>query len=109
MTPEICTVCGEAIGGMKVYNDRTLLLVAVKAAYLKHHLNDLDIGWEELGEILKDTLCEVIGDREFVEWVDAYIEVESRKQSILIKGVGRKRRKIRDYLYEITKSKGGAK
>ena len=42
---------------------------ALKSAYRKHHLMDDSIGWEELGEILCDALCEEIGDVKFCEFV----------------------------------------
>lgn len=44
------------------------LLHAVQMAYRKHHLDDDSIGWEELGNILLDALCETMGDEEFIKW-----------------------------------------
>lgn len=46
------------------------LLEAVKLAYRKHHLDDDSTGWDELGEMLLNVLCEAMGDAEFVAWVD---------------------------------------
>ena len=45
---------------------------AVKRAYRKHWLNDPDIGWHELGEILHGALCNSLGDKGFVEWLNEY-------------------------------------
>jgi len=43
---------------------------ALKMAYRKHCLNDDSIGWEELGNILFNTLCNEMGSEEFCEWVE---------------------------------------
>jgi hypothetical protein len=51
--------------------ERARLLVAVQAAYKKHHMNDDNIGWEELSEILHDGLCFAMGDDGYCAWVDA--------------------------------------
>jgi len=54
-------------------NERIKVLEdAVKRAYRKHWLNDPDIGWHELGEILHDALCNSLGDKGFVEWLNEY-------------------------------------
>lgn len=45
------------------------LVEAVKATYRKHHLNDESIGWEELSTILLNTLCNVLGDVGYQEWM----------------------------------------
>lgn len=45
------------------------LLHAVLCAYVKHHMVDPEIGWDELSEILHDAICEAIGDDAFCEWV----------------------------------------
>jgi hypothetical protein len=45
---------------------------AVKKAYCKHWLDDPDIAWSELGEILHDALCNSMGDKGFVEWLNEY-------------------------------------
>jgi predicted RNA-binding Zn-ribbon protein involved in translation (DUF1610 family) len=49
-------------------NDR--LLHAVLCAYAKHHLDCEDIGWDQLGEILCDVICNEIGDVEFQRWLE---------------------------------------
>lgn len=48
------------------------LLNACKYAYRKHVLNDFDIGWDELSEILHAALCEAMGDNEYNKWLDDY-------------------------------------
>ena len=47
-------------------NDR--LLHAVLCAYAKHHLECPDIGWNQLGDILHDAICNEIGDKEYLAW-----------------------------------------
>ena len=46
------------------------LLYAVKMAYRKHVLNDESIGWAELDDILKEALCNKLGDDGFLLWLD---------------------------------------
>jgi hypothetical protein len=46
------------------------LLNAVQLAYRKHHLGDESIGWEELGEVLHDALCEAMGDDGYIDWLE---------------------------------------
>lgn len=46
------------------------LLSAVKMAYRKHWLDDDSIGWEELGEHLQSVLTAVMGDEEFVKFLE---------------------------------------
>lgn len=54
-----------------------LVTRTIQMAYEKHCLNDDNIGWEELGDMLRDTLCELVGDEEFCQWL------EQRKNTIL--------------------------
>lgn len=54
------------------------LVLAVQAAYRKHVLGDPVIGWEELEDLLADTLCETMGDEQFQEWIR---EQSCRKQA----------------------------
>ena len=42
----------------------------LKMAYRKHVLGDDAIGWDELGDTLKDALCEIMGDEAFVAWIE---------------------------------------
>jgi len=44
----------------------------LKMVYRKHCLADDSIGWIELEHILCNTLCEMMGDREFQEWLAEY-------------------------------------
>lgn len=54
----------------KAEADRALALKAVKHAYLKHCLNSDHIGWEELDQLLLDTLCNILGDDGYQEWLN---------------------------------------
>jgi hypothetical protein len=58
----------EAVETLKSNND--CLLEAVQMVYRKHNLCDLDIGWEELGDKLLNTLCNVMGESSFNDWVN---------------------------------------
>jgi hypothetical protein len=46
------------------------LLSAVKFAYREHYLNDN--GNNELADILKDALCDEIGEEEFSNWLEEF-------------------------------------
>jgi len=48
------------------------LLVSLQMAYRKHHLNDDSIGWEELSTSLLNTLCNVMGDEGYQEWLNVW-------------------------------------
>ena len=45
------------------------LLGAVKWAYRKHCLEDDNIGWSELSDILRNALCEAMTDEGFTKWL----------------------------------------
>ena len=47
-----------------------VLLEAVKACYMKHQLDSDVFGWEEIGTILLDALCNTLGDKGFQEWLE---------------------------------------
>lgn len=47
------------------------LLEAVKLAYRKHHLGDDTIGWDELSDKLHNAICNAMGDRAYIEWMDS--------------------------------------
>lgn len=47
-------------------NDR--LLHAVLCAYAKHQLDCEEIGWDALGDILMNVICNEIGDDAFIAW-----------------------------------------
>jgi hypothetical protein len=46
------------------------LILTLKKAYKKHVQDDPRIGWNELGDILMSTLCDSIGDDEFVKFCE---------------------------------------
>jgi hypothetical protein len=46
------------------------LLHACLCAYAKHHLDNSDIGWDQLGNILHSAICEAIGDDEYRKWTN---------------------------------------
>lgn len=50
-------------------NLKEQLLVCLKLAYRKHHMDDQSIGWEELSNSMRDTLCNVMGDAEFIKFL----------------------------------------
>lgn len=54
----------------KTISHKEILLDAVKMAYRKHWLNDESIGWDELGDILHNAICNVIGDDGYMKWKD---------------------------------------
>jgi hypothetical protein len=75
--PQGCPTCGApqccrqccTIYALKNQNDT--LLDAAQWAYRKHHLNDDTMGWDELGNLLCNVLCDVMGDDGFVNWKEA--------------------------------------
>ena len=48
------------------------LLNAVQMAYRKHSLADENIGWDELGNILLNALCEAMTDEGFQKWLKSF-------------------------------------
>lgn len=60
------------LGGAATDNSGELL-EAVKLAYRKHHLNDPNVGWEELTDKLRDALCNALDDEGFSKWIDEQI------------------------------------
>ena len=83
-----CMVCGyeweEGISGKhsctevmnekidELEDDKLLLLKVCKAAHRKHSYGDDSIGWEELSEMLADTLSCVMGEEEYGKWQVKY-------------------------------------
>uniref|UniRef100_A0A6M3KVA8 Uncharacterized protein n=1 Tax=viral metagenome TaxID=1070528 RepID=A0A6M3KVA8_9ZZZZ len=49
----------------------TRLVDTITLAYRKHHLGDESIGWDELGECLLNTLCDVLGDDGYQQWLES--------------------------------------
>ena len=45
-------------------------LRVLQMCYLKHHLGDDSIGWDELAEALHNVLCNEMGDEEYYNWLD---------------------------------------
>ena len=43
----------------------------LKTVYQKHVCGHDNIGWEELGTMTHDLLCNLIGDKEFKKWSDS--------------------------------------
>ena len=57
---------------LRLHVDRSNLLKACQKAYRKHVSMDDSIGWDELGNILCDALCNAMGSDEFVRWNESY-------------------------------------
>ena len=53
------------------------LFYACRMAYRKHCLNEESIGWDELSEILKEALCNHMGDEGFILWLDELTRKET--------------------------------
>ncbi len=74
-----CTSCGEDLNYIaeqqeqinQLQAEKEKLLELVQAVYRKHHLSDDTFGWGELGDMLCDGLCEIMGDKKFQEWVSS--------------------------------------
>lgn len=54
----------------KMSRDNKILVDACQQAWKKHTLDDPNIGWGQLSEILGATLAEVMGDQAFNDWVE---------------------------------------
>lgn len=57
-----------------------MLLHAVLCAFAKHNLDCEEIGWEQLGDILCDAICNEIGDDAFCRWVDRIRENQTCRE-----------------------------
>jgi len=75
----ICQSCGYDLAGDehrllidKLLVQKDKLLTACKIAYRKHHLGHESIGWDELSDLLLNTLTEIMGDDEFCEWLEHF-------------------------------------
>lgn len=49
------------------YVSRRLLRVAL-LAYTKHHMGIDIVGWDKLGDELRASICEAVGDDAFMRW-----------------------------------------
>ncbi len=52
---------------------------AVVMAYKKHHLDDPDIGWEELDDCLANAICNALGDEYFQSLNESVRKPKRRK------------------------------
>lgn len=62
---------GEVIDMFNLSNKARHLL-AIELAYRKHSLDDPDIGWQELGDVLCDELCNAYGGDIFASWLEQF-------------------------------------
>lgn len=49
----------------------SMSIATLKRAYLKMLDNDDSIGWDEMTNELGNTLAQIMGDNEFVEWANS--------------------------------------
>ena len=49
-------------------SERNELLKTVQLVYRKHCMDYDGIGWDELGGVLLDTLCNIMGNEGYEEW-----------------------------------------
>lgn len=69
------TVIAITGNGPTSYDNATMIacvpemLETLKSVYCKHQLNDDAIGWDELGDMLTDTLNNAMGPSGFVDWL----------------------------------------
>ncbi len=64
-------LCAPDYTKLNKQDDR--LLHAVLYAYAKHHADCVGIGWDELSDILRNAICEEIGDYNFYTWAEKLI------------------------------------
>ena len=74
----LTTLLKEPCSYQELKRHRDLMLDALKVVYRKHHRNDDSIGWEEMDTKVFDTLCEVMGDDGYQEWISR-IDKESHE------------------------------
>lgn len=48
------------------------LIEVIKKCHRKHCLDDDSIGWEELTDLLSDTLRDIFGDNGYCEYVELF-------------------------------------
>jgi len=72
-----CNLCPVSDCNGEFTAERGTLLYAVQAAYRKHHLDDDRIGWDELGNILLDALCNQMGDGGYQAWLERVARKET--------------------------------
>jgi len=71
--PSLREALEKATGKVEVNES---LVDALKAVYRKHVMDDDSIGWDELSDIVKDALCDAIGDERFNEFLSEVKDVE---------------------------------
>ncbi len=64
---------GEVINFFKM-SEKDRLLMVIEAAYRKHNLADDSIGWDELGDMLCNELCNAYGGDVFSKWLEQFDE-----------------------------------
>jgi hypothetical protein len=62
----------------KCETDRKMLLDTLQKAFLKHTVDETEIGWQALGELMGSTLAEVMGDKEFCDWIETRCPEKAR-------------------------------
>ena len=68
LTKQISKLQAE-VKRLKEDNERYLKMM--KLFYRKHHIGDESVGWEELGDMLCNTLCNILGDDGFQKWLQS--------------------------------------
>jgi hypothetical protein len=61
---------GREIALKNAIAGRDSLLTACQAAYRKHYMDDDNIGWDELSDMLRDALCNSMGSDGYHKWLD---------------------------------------
>lgn len=54
---------------LRFQDEHSLMLSTIKLCYRKHCLIDSTIGWVELNDILLNTLCNILGDQGYQNWL----------------------------------------
>lgn len=50
----------------------TMAVACLKKVYRKHAMSDESIGWDEVENHIQNTLCELMGDGNFSNWVERF-------------------------------------
>ncbi|KKK88913.1 hypothetical protein LCGC14_2738390 [marine sediment metagenome] len=48
----------------------SMSMSTLKLCYRKHVQNDESVGWDELSDVLGNTLAQIMGDDAFCEWLE---------------------------------------
>ena len=57
-------------------------LAILKLVYRMHCLDDDSVGWNELGNLIKESLCEIMGDENFCIWLTDLGFKEKKEQPL---------------------------